>query len=262
MNLVQRASSLTFPALVPSLPHSSLPLIFLSGITTRQNPSLQPRLLLDLGPVDRVPPALRIRELAAHATGTGSVLAEPRVLPCVEAQDRDQISAAGSRRLKLGALVARRAARKEALAVGQTLLGAADGGLGVNLLTTPVGARVRGSGEVGGHDAEGDGGTGKLGAHEPDESRAEHGHGGPDHLVAQGLDGAEVLVDVKEQLLAHLDGDRGKVVEEEVVVVRHGGVVEHVCELGVAGGGEDDGLDVFLLEFGACLGTKEGKVVS
>lgn len=46
-------------------------------------------------------------------------------------------------------------------------------------------------------------------------------------------------------------------VEEEVVVVRHGGVVEDVGELGVAGGGEDDGLCVFLLEVGACFAKKK-----
>lgn len=226
-----------------------------TALNTRQDPRVEPSLLLDLGPINHVPPRLRIRKLTAHTTHTSAVLAKPGILPGVQAQNRDQIRATGSRRLELLALEPGRAALQEPPAVVQTLGRATDSSLRIDLLAAPVSARVGGTGEVSGHDAERDGLAGQLGADEPDETGTEHGHGGADHFVAQSVDGAKVLVDVVEQLVAHLDGLGREVVEEEVVVVRHGGVVEDVGELRVAGGGEDDGFGVFLLKVGAYLGA-------
>lgn len=143
---------------------------------------------------------------------------------------------------------------KEASARRETLGRAgADVGVGVDLLTTPVGARVRGAGEVGGEDLVSVWSAGEVGLDEPDEARAEHGRGGLDHLGFESLDRAEGPDQVALEIFGHGHLARwGDAVEEEVVVVRHAGVVEDGGILGFAGGGENNVLEVLGLEVGFC----------
>jgi hypothetical protein len=46
--------------------------------------------------------------------------------------------------------------------------------------------------------------------------------------------------------------DRGEAVEEEMVVVRHGGVVEYWCGIGIAGVFQENIFWLFVLIFSAC----------
>lgn len=165
-------------------------------------------------PVNNLPPRLSKRLLTAAAADTEPIVTDPCVLPCVEAQERYGVQCA--RRLRSRSLG--RGAALEVLVGGA----AQADGVHVGALEAPVGARVRGSREVSREDAV------VLVAclDEPDEARAEHGGGGEDHFAAEGVDGGEGVGELGGEGFGHGFRVRGDVLEEEVGVVRHGGVVE------------------------------------
>lgn len=120
-------------------------------------------------------------------------------------------------------------------------------GVHVRGLHPPVGARVRRASEIGGQQAV----VAGAGLDEPQEARAEHGRGGGDELAAQGVDGGEGGLELAAQVLGHGRAGGGDALEEEVVVVGHGGVVEDGGLVGFAGGHEEDGFHVAVFEIGA-----------
>lgn len=110
-----------------------------------------------------------------------------------------------------------------------------------------MGARVGRSGEVRGQQAVVAGAS----LDEPQEARAEHGGSGGDELAAQGVDGGEGGLELAAKVLGHGRAVGGDALEEEVVVVGHGGVVEDGGLVGFAGGHEEDGFHVAVFEVGA-----------
>jgi len=120
-------------------------------------------------------------------------------------------------------------------------------GVHIGVLTTPVSRGIGGTGEVGGEDGE----LGRGGLDEPDEAGAEHCRGGGDEFAAEGLDAAEGALEIAAEVGGHGVRVGGKVLEEEVVVVGHGGVVEDGGLGGLAGRGDEGRVGVLLLEFGA-----------
>ena len=79
-----------------------------------------------------------------------------------------------------------------------------------------------------------------LVADEPDEARAEHGVGGRDEGVSEGIGGGEGVADFGCEEGRHcgrLGGDGG---EELVVGPGHAGVVEEGGSLGLTRVGDDD----------------------
>ena len=215
--------------------------------------------LVDLFPVDLVPPVHGELVLSALCARAELVIPQPHVLPGVQAQNGQQVGSAGRK-----VVSAPRGVRCVAGAVGRVLeessargeaLGraGADVGVGVNLLAAPVGAGVRRAGEVGGEHLVRVWSAGEVRLDEPDEARTEHGRGGLDHLGFEGLDRAERSDQVALEVFGHGDLARwGDAVEEEVVVVGHAGVVEDGGILGFAGGGENNVLEVLGLKVGFC----------
>lgn len=180
----------------------------------------------DLFPINQIPPGLCICNLAAVATGSHAPIQQPRVLPGVQAQQRLQLDTA-------------RGQVPCALAVSVDLvlevgLGGAIATDGVHVcrLRAPVGSGVRRASEVGREDAEVTG----AGFDEPDEAGAEHGGGGDDEFAAEGLDGGEGGLELVAEGVGHGCAGGRYALEEEVVVVCHGGVVEGGCLAGLAGG--------------------------
>lgn len=110
-----------------------------------------------------------------------------------------------------------------------------------------MGAGVGRAGEVGRQQAV----VVDAGLDEPDEAGAEHGRGGDDELAAQRLDGGEARLELGADRVGHGRARGRYALEEEVVVVRHGGVVEDGGLAGLAGREEADGLGVLVFEFGA-----------
>lgn len=107
-------------------------------------------------------------------------------------------------------------------------------------------------------DAEGARGA-LVGLHEPDEARAEHGVGGEEEGLAEGVEGGEVLVDEGREVVGGGGGERGvglDAAEEEVVVEGHGGEVEEVGAGGVAGDVHEEGFGVDVVVFGAWVGRE------
>jgi len=93
--------------------------------------------------------------------------------------------------------------------------------------------------------------------HEPDEARAEHGVGGEEEGLAEGVERGEVLVYERGELGGGGGGERGvglDAAEEEVVVEGHGGEVEEVGAGGVAGDLDEEGFGVDVVVFGAWVG--------
>lgn len=74
-----------------------------------------------------------------------------------------------------------------------------------------------------------------IGLDKPDEARSEHGRGSGDHFAAKRLNGGEVLLEHLRERCRHGLWVRRKGLEEEVVVVRHRGVVEQGCFVALAG---------------------------
>lgn len=134
--------------------------------------------------------------------------------------------------------------------LGSLLAAAANVGVGVDVLAAPVGARVGRTREVGRQDLERRLHVGVVDLDEPYESGAEHGVCGVDHLAPQGLDGAEGLLEVVLEVLGDLDNIARQAVEEEVIVVRHAGIVEYGGVLGLARRFENDRLEVLVVEIG------------
>ncbi len=95
-----------------------------------------------------------------------------------------------------------------------------------------------------------------AGPDEPDEARAEHGRGGHCELAAERLDGGEGGFELGAQGVGHGGAVGGEAVEEEVVVVGHGGVVEDGGLAGLAGCEEGYCFCVLFFELGACRGGK------
>lgn len=120
-----------------------------------------------------------------------------------------------------------------------------------------MGARVGRAGEIGGQQAV----VAGAGLDEPQEARAEHGGGGGDELAAQGVDGGEGGLELAAQVLGHGRAGGGDALEEEVVVVGHGGVVEDGGLVGFAGGHEEDGFHVAVFEIGACICEVSSKFI-
>lgn len=215
-------------------------------------------LLLHLVPVDPLPPLLGELELAALAAGAEPVVPQPHVLPRVEAQHGLQVDAAGGEVDLLGGLGVLLAGAvgclvHVGLAGGEAVLvEGADGRIHVDVLAAPVGARVGGVARVGGEHLEGGGHAGDGGLDEPDEARAEHAGGGEDHLVAQCLDGAKRLLQETLEWLGYRDLLEGEVLEEELIVVDHAGMVEddRGFAAGVSGSKEQGIFDVFVFIIG------------
>lgn len=88
-----------------------------------------------------------------------------------------------------------------------------------------MGAWVRGAGDVGGEERE----LAVLGLDEPDEAGAEHGVGGGDEFGAEGVDRGEGGFESALKGGGHGGRVGREGGEKEVVVVRHGGVVEEGC---------------------------------
>lgn len=177
------------------------------------------------------------------------------MLPCIKAQDRVDVDAsrrdAALAHLGVFPLLSQSEAAHIVTSRLETLLaGLADIRVDVNALTAPVRARVRGSGEVSGQDLERGVHAGVGNLDEPDESGAEHGVGRVDHLAPQGLDGAEGLLEVALEVIGHGDCLLGQAVEEEVVVVRHTGIVEDGGVMRFPRRLEDDVLDFLVVEVG------------
>lgn len=205
----------------------------------------QPRRISDSLPINSLPPSLGESLLPADAAGTDTVIPKPDVFPGVEAQERGELDATGGKLVLL---------LRHALDLGILEPGAAGAvlarGVHVGVLAAPVGGGVRRSGEVGGEDGE----VGRGGLDEPDEAGAEHCRGGGDEFAAEGLDAAEGAFEVAAEVGGHGVRVGGEVLEEEVVVVGHGGVVEDGGLGGLAGRGDEGGVGVLLLKFGAWNG--------
>ena len=103
------------------------------------------------------------------------------------------------------------------------------------------------TGEVGRQDSV----VARAGLDKPEEAGAEHGGGGDDELAAEGFDGGEGGLEFFAEDVGHGGAFGGDALEEEVVVVGHGGVVEDGGFAGLAGGHESDSLGVLVLEFGS-----------
>lgn len=71
--------------------------------------------------------------------------------------------------------------------------------------------------------------------HKPDEARAEHRRRCDDELAFEILDGGEGWFEGFFDFDGHGRRVGSESFEEEVVVVRHGGVVEYGCGAGIAG---------------------------
>lgn len=158
------------------------------------------RALIDAVPVNQAPPIRQEVELAATA-----VVGQPDVLPGVDAQDGNQIRAAGVLLALLVAELGAGAVQRGAVVVVvlgvkvaadrvARLVGQAANTVHVHVLAAPVGARVGASREVGRQEAV----LARVALQErvglldePDEARAEHGVGGQDHLALQGIDAAK-----------------------------------------------------------------------
>lgn len=163
------------------------------------------------------------------------------MLPCVQAQQGLEIDTTGG---QVTVPLPRALLLVLEVALGRAVL--ADR-VHVRRLRTPVGAGVGGAGEVGGQDAV----VAGAGLDEPEEARAEHGGGGDDELAAEGFDGGEGGLEFAAEDVGHGGAGGGDALEEEVVVVSHGGVVEDGGLAGLAGGHEGDGLGVLVLELGS-----------
>lgn len=169
------------------------------------------------------------------------------MLPCVQAQEGLQLDTAGGQ-LGLALLCALGLVAE----VGPRGAVPAEG-VHVGALGTPVGAGVGRAGEVGGQQAV----VAGAGLDQPHEAGAKHGGGGDDELEAEGLDRGEGGLEIAAEGVGHLGSRGGDALEEEVVVVRHGGVVEDGGLVGLAGSHESNGLGIFVLELGACTTKNE-----
>ena len=179
---------------------------------------------------------------------------QPDVLPCVYAQQRHYIDAA--QRL-LGLLVLLRGHAEGAHLV-HVLVRVGVVCVEVVGLAPVVGARQRRSGQVGGQDAQSAAQAVVVGLHEPDKAGAEHGLGGGEEGVAQGVERGEVLVDVGVEVFGRLGVHVGvgvEAAEEEVVVEGHAGDVEGVGLGRVAGEVDDEGLGLLVLPRRTCRAT-------
>jgi len=204
---------------------------------------LESGLLCHQIPIDEVPPPLGERQLAGD-----TVVGQVHMLPRVDAQQRGQFD---SSRGKLVALVGRVPAGSSVCCVLEvfarrlhTLLGRADSGVQVDVLAAPVRTGVGRPSQVSGENLVGRETALLLVLHEPDKAGAKHGCGRVDHLLAQRLDRTERSFEVVLQRTGDLDGTLRQVLEEEMVVVRHAGVVEDGCRLGIASCSEESGLEV------------------
>ena len=104
-------------------------------------------------------------------------------------------------------------------------------------------ARERRAGEVGRQDREfvlQHEGVPVLVADEPDEAGAEHGVGGRDDGVPEGVGGGEGVADSGGEVGGHFGRGRGEGGEELVVGPGHAGVVEEGGRVRLACVGEDE----------------------
>lgn len=189
-------------------------------------------------PVDLVPPLLEILQPAGDA-----VVVQPDVLPRVDAKQRGHVDTAQGF-LRLLVTLPRHVA--EGACVRICVLR-----VHVYGLATVVRAADGATGEVCGEDLEGARGA-FVGLHEPYEARAEHGIGGVEERLSEGVHGGEVLVDEGQEGVGGLGLDVGvgvEAAEEEVVVEGHGRVVEQGGFHGIAGNVDDEGLDIGVLVF-------------
>lgn len=120
-------------------------------------------------------------------------------------------------------------------------------GVHVSALGTPVSAGVGRTGEVGGQKTV----VARPGLDKPEETRTKHGGGCDDEFSAEGLDGGKRSLEFATESIGHGGAGGGDTLEEEVVVVRHGGIVEDGGLVGLSGCHESNGLCVFILELGA-----------
>lgn len=156
----------------------------------------------DDGPIDTVPPALSIGSLAADAESADAVVGQVDVFPGIDAEDGDEVDAAGGQ-LLLG-VGAVRTDGVDGVAAQGAAQGVADAlvvlGVHVDGLAAVVGSRVRRAREVRRQDRI-------LAAErvldEPDEARAEHRAGRDDELLAERGDGGEGRLELLLQGLRH-----------------------------------------------------------
>ena len=168
---------------------------------------------------------------------------QPCVLPCVQAQDRLNVDTA---RGKLSRGLPPLGLHLVPVIVARTAILAY--GVHVATLPPPVGTGVGASSEIGGEDLV------LVGARldQPDEAGAEHGRGGDNELAAEGLDGGKVELEVVTEGGGHGFAAGADALEEEVVVVGHGGVVEDGSLRRLTSGHDGDRLCVLVLELRTC----------
>lgn len=187
------------------------------------------RIARDSIPIDPVPPALRIRPLATTPPHAHAVVGEVDMLPRVDAQDGVDIDAAGRRGLP--AQLPKGPDGVHHRAPGDPLLRL---GVHVHRLLPVVRARVRRPRQVG-REQRVLSGPGLVRLDQPHEAGAEHGARGDYHFLSQGVDGGEGALECDPEGVGHGGFGGGEASEEEVVVVRHRGVVEDWCRVRVAG---------------------------
>lgn len=185
-------------------------------------------------PINAIPPRLQILLLLQHAP-----IRHVDMLPRVDTEYWVDIDAS-RRDLRSRAEAAVRPDGVDNRHVRHGLLAVVVGrvrdiglGLGVHVLglEAPVRAGIGRAGDVGGEQRK----LALLGLDEPDEARPEHGVRGGDELAAQRLDGGEGGLHPLLEGRGHGGRGGGEGREEEVVVVRHGGVVEEGGHGGLAG---------------------------
>ncbi|CEI39148.1 unnamed protein product [Fusarium venenatum] len=124
-------------------------------------------------------------------------------------------------------------------------------GVHVGTLGTPVSAGVGRTGEVGGQKTV----VARASLDKPEETGTKHGGGCDDKFSTEGLDGRERSLEFVAESIGHGGAGRGDTLEEEVVVVRHGGIVEDGGLVGLSSCHESNGLCVLILELGAWTGV-------
>lgn len=194
-------------------------------------------------PVNLVPPSFEELPLSFD-----TIIVQPHVLPSVHTHQRHHIYTA---QWLLWSLVLLGRVSKGANRVQRLVR---IGVVGVEVLRLPpvVGSGQRRAGEVGGEDSE-VAELGVVGLYQPDEAWAEHGIGGVQESLLQGIEGREVAsylsCEVGRGLGCHV-GITADTTEEEVVVEGHAGNVEEICPGGVAGELDDERLGVLILVMG------------